>query len=142
MSWIFFCHSFTTWSKSSAPKKLEEQLSCFTRGSHATSSLKSVLFTRKVAWQNIIELYSCSWDIIKPLTRASKWGIICSCGSSGSHSNLLQSKKWKWVYHPSLIKARANQSKCQYNINPSNIFKNHIQILLAICYVKQYFDAF
>ena len=32
-------------------------------------------------------------------SRAKKWGIICSCGSSVSHSNCLQSKKWKWAYH-------------------------------------------
>ena len=48
----------------SGTKILEEQTSSFFRGCQATSSLKSVLFTRKVAWSSLIELHSCSWHIL------------------------------------------------------------------------------
>ena len=83
----------------SGSKILEEQsCSCF-RDCHATSPLKSVFFTRKVAWQSLIEVHSWAWDILTPTSRAKKWGIICSCSSSGSHLNCLKSKKWKWAYH-------------------------------------------
>ena len=80
-------------------KILEEQLWSLFRGCHATSPLKSVFFTRKVAWQSLIEVHSWAWDILTPTSRAKKWGIICSCSSSGSHLNCLKSKKWKWAYH-------------------------------------------
>ena len=70
-------------------KILGEQLSSFFRGCHATSSLESVFFTRKVAWSSLIELHSCSWHILTPTSRAKKWGIICLCSSSDSHSNCL-----------------------------------------------------
>ena len=80
-------------------KILEEQLWSSFRGCHATAPLNSVFFTRKVAWQSLIEVHSWAWDILTPTSRAKKWGIICSCSSSGSHSNCLQSKKWKWAYH-------------------------------------------
>ena len=77
----------------------QAQLCIFIRGCHATFLVKSVLFTWKFAWQPLTELHSCSWNTMKALTRAQKWGIICLCNSSGSHSILLQSKKWKWGYH-------------------------------------------
>ena len=71
---------------------LGEQLCSFLRGCHATSSLKSVFFTRKVAWSSLIELHGCSWNILKPTSKAKKWGIICLSSISGSLSNLLFTK--------------------------------------------------
>ena len=41
----------------------KEQLSSFFRGFHATSSLQSVFFTRKVVWWSLIELQSWYWHI-------------------------------------------------------------------------------
>ena len=52
-------------------KILEEQLSSSFRGCHTTSPLKSVFFTRKVAWQPLIELQSWAWDILCPTSRAN-----------------------------------------------------------------------
>ena len=80
-------------------KICQAQLCSSIRGCHTTSPLKSVFFTRKVAWQHLIKLHSWAWDILTPTSRAKKWGIIFLCTSSGSHSNLLQSQKWKWAYH-------------------------------------------
>ena len=62
------------------------------RGCHATSPLKSVFFTRKVAWQPLIELHNWDWHLLTPISRAKKWGIICLCNLNGSLSNPLQSK--------------------------------------------------
>ena len=70
-------------------KILEEQICSSFKGCHATFSLKSVFFTRKVGWQSLIKLQSWAWDILSPTSRAKKWGIICLRNSSGSHSNLL-----------------------------------------------------
>ena len=58
-------------------KILEEQLYSSFRGCHATSPLKCVFFTRKVAWQPLKELQNCSSSILVPPTRAFKWGIVC-----------------------------------------------------------------
>ena len=69
----------------SSTKILGEQLSSFFGGCHATSSLDSVFFTRKVAWSSLIELHSSSWHILAPTSRAFKWGIICLSSISGSH---------------------------------------------------------
>ena len=77
---------------------LGEQSCCGTRGCHATSPLKSVLFRRKVAWQLLIELHNCTWHIIEPISRAAKWGIICLYSLSGSLSNPLQSEIAEGVY--------------------------------------------
>ena len=73
-------------------KILGEQLCSFLRGCHATSSLKSVFFTRKVAWSSLIELHGCSWNILEPTSRGLKWGIICLCSISGFLSNPLFTK--------------------------------------------------
>ena len=51
-------------------KILEEQLCSSFRGCHATSPLKSVFFTRKVAWQSLIEVHSWAWDILTQTSRA------------------------------------------------------------------------
>ena len=67
----------------------EELCSSF-RGCQATSPLKSVFFTRKVAWQPLIKLHGWAWHILMPTSRAKKWGIICLCSLSGSLSNPLQ----------------------------------------------------
>ena len=88
-------------------KILGEQLCSFLRGCHTTSSLKSVFFTRKVAWSSLIKLHGCSWNILKPTSRAFKWSIICLSSISGSHSNPLFTKYsnpadeyiWASVYH-------------------------------------------
>ena len=71
---------------------LGEQSCCSTRGCHATSPLKRVLFRRKVLWQPLIELYSCTWNILEPTSRATKWDIICLCSLSNSLSNPLRLK--------------------------------------------------
>ena len=76
----------------SAFKILGEQLSSSFRGCHATSSSKSVFFTRKVVWSSLIELHSWPWDILSLTSWAKKWGIICLCSSSGSLSNPLFTK--------------------------------------------------
>ena len=76
----------------SGSKILGEKLSSSFRGCHATSSLKSVIFTRKVAWSSLIELQSCSWHILTPTSRPFKWGIICLSSISGSLSNSLFTK--------------------------------------------------
>ena len=73
-------------------KILGEQLCSFLRGCHATSSLKSVFFTRKVAWLSLIELHGCSWDVLEPTSRPLKWGIICFSSISGSLSYSLFTK--------------------------------------------------
>ena len=69
--------------------KILEQICSSFRGCHTTSPLKSVFFTRKVAWQLLIELHSWAWHILTPTSRAKKWGIICLRSSSGSDSNCL-----------------------------------------------------
>ena len=74
---------------------LGEQSCCSTRGCHATSPLKSVLFRRKVLWQLLIELHSCTWHILEPTSRATKWDIICLRSLSGSLSNPLRLKLGK-----------------------------------------------
>ena len=76
----------------SSSKILGEQLSSSFRGSHATSSLNSVFFTRKVVWLSLIKLQSCSLHILTLTSRAFKWGIICLSSISGSHSNPLFTK--------------------------------------------------
>ena len=70
-------------------KILRDQLCSSLRGWHATSHLKIVFFTRKVAWLSLTELHGCSWDILKPTSRCLKWGIIYLSSISGSHSNSL-----------------------------------------------------
>ena len=67
-------------------------LCIFFRGCHTTSSLKSVFFTRKVAWSSLIKLHGCSWDILEPTSRPLKWVIICLSSISGSLSNQLFTK--------------------------------------------------
>ena len=79
-------------------KILEEQICSSFRGCHATSPLKSVFFTRKVEWQLLIELHSWAWHILRPTSRAKRWGIICLCSYSGSLSNPLRSKIAEGVY--------------------------------------------
>ena len=79
-------------------KIVEEQLCTSFWGCHATSPLKSVFFTRKVAWQSLIELQSWALDIISPTSRAKKWDIICFCSLSGSLSNPLESQIAERVY--------------------------------------------
>ena len=73
-------------------KTLGEQLCCYIRGRHTTSSLKSVFFSRKVVWQPLIELQSSASDVLQP-TAWDLFGeqliIICLCSFSGSLSNLL-----------------------------------------------------
>ena len=76
----------------SGSKILEEQPCSSFRGCHATSSLKSVFFTRKVAWLSLIELHGCSWDILEPTSRDLKWVIICFSSITCSLSNLLFTK--------------------------------------------------
>ena len=76
-------------------KILGEQLCCSVRGCHATSSLNSVLFRRKVVWQPQIELYSCTWHILEPTSRATKWDIICLHSLSGFLYNPLRLKLGK-----------------------------------------------
>ena len=61
----------------SGSKIIEEQLCISFRGCHATSPLKIVFLTRKVVWQPLKELQSCSSSILVPPTRAFKWGIVC-----------------------------------------------------------------
>ena len=58
--------------------------------------LKSVFFTGKVVWQSLIEPHSWVWDILKPTSRAKKWGIISSCSYL---SQILCKAKWRkgWV---------------------------------------------
>ena len=59
----FECHS--RWVQ-----KLEEQICSSFRSCHATSPLKSVFFTRKVAWQPLIKVHSWAWDILTPTSKA------------------------------------------------------------------------
>ena len=76
--------------------KIQREQPCRSvRGCHATSPLKSVLFRRKVVWQPLIELYCCTWHILEPTSRATKWGIICFPSLSGSLSNPLRLKLGK-----------------------------------------------
>ena len=76
--------------------KIQREQPCRSvRGCHATSPLKSVLFRRKVVWQPLIELYCCTWHILEPTSRATKWGIICFPSLSGSLSNPLRLKMGK-----------------------------------------------
>ena len=83
--------------------KILGQLCCSFRGCHATSSSKSVFFTRKVAWSSLIKLHGCSWDILKTISRTFKWGIICLSSITGSHSNPLLANctnpvdQWIWA---------------------------------------------
>ena len=74
---------------------LGEQSCCSTRGCHATSPLKSVLFRRKLLWQLLIELHSCTWHILEPTSRATKWDIICLRSLTDSLSNPLRLKMGK-----------------------------------------------
>ena len=77
-------------------KILGEQHSSYFRGCHPTSSLKSIFFTRKVAWSSLIELRSWAWDILSLTSRAKKWSIICLRSLSDSLSNPLFTKKVEW----------------------------------------------
>ena len=112
-------------------KILEEELCSSFRGCQATFPLKSVFFTRKVAWQSLIEVHSWALDILTPTARAKKWGNIYSCSSSGSHSNCLQSKMWKWAYHQIRNRVYHNTFFCIYF---SLYFINYYYVLVIIIY--------
>ena len=122
-------------------KILGKQLSSSFRGCHATFSLKSVFFTRKVAWSSLIELHGCSWDIFEPTSRPLKWGTICLCSISYS----LKFTFYKILAHQTntygrqcsmsllhVIQLKMNSSGLWHPISPP---WNYRKILAKVCAV-------
>ena len=103
---------------------LGEQLPCSIEGCHATSSLKSVFFRRKVAWQPLIELHSWAWSILKATSRATKWGIICFCSLCLPSQILFKGKKPKGWAKINAIQC-ISHSKCQNRPRSSRMPRLH-----------------